>query len=589
MKRDSVFDNHAHSYNHRIHVSKSNELIIVDLFAGAGGMSEGIKLALNRHPDFALNHNADALSMHAANHPQTRHLIADVRELNPYDIVRHPNGSTNKTVAYLHLSPDCRDFSQAKGGQPRDRKIRALSWVAIHWAGTVRPEVISLENVSQVTRWSRLIAKRDPRTGRVVKLDGTVAIKGEYVPLRDQFLVPDPKRLGETWKRFVAILQSMGYVVEWRVDRACNQGAATFRERLMMFARCDGNDIVWPEPTHAKKPTEDKLPFKPAAEAIDFSITGKSIFGRKKPLADATQRRLAIGIGRHVLKEANPFIISMTNQGVDRDDSIAHPQAPLASADRDEQAFAAPVLVQTSYGERKGQAPRVLDLMQPLGTIVAGGGKHALGVAYLAQMNGGFNDVRGVPGRDLREPMSSITQTGSQQMLVCAHLVHLRGNCDSRSVEEPLHTISAAGQHHGLVECVLSSNDFEGAKRVAAFLRRYGVIPDGEVNDISGVLVNVGGVKYAIVDVKLRMLVPRELFSVQSFPHDYIIDRGHDGRVFSQTKQIHMCGNSVPPLWAAAYVRANLPHLVLPPDHPKAAGCDRRIRVPSSGEHRLAA
>ncbi|MBB5546552.1 DNA cytosine methyltransferase [Paraburkholderia fungorum] len=582
MKRDRIFDIQKEP-------RRQTEKIIVDLFAGGGGMSEGIKLALNRHPDFALNHNADALSMHAANHPQTRHLIADVRELNPYDIVRHPNGSTNKSVGYLHLSPDCRDFSQAKGGQPRDRKIRALSWVAIYWAGTVRPDVISLENVAQILRWGPMVAKRDPKTGRVVKVDGTVAAKGEYVPLRDQFLVPDPKRLGETWKRFVAILRSMGYVVEWRVDRACNQGVATFRERLMMYARCDGEPLVWPEATHAKQPAEDKLPFKPAADAIDFSIPGKSIFGRKKPLADASQRRLAIGIGRHVLKEANPFIISLTHQGSDRIHPITNPLPTVTGANRGEFAFVAPVLVQTGYGERKGQAPRVLDLKQPLGTVVAGGSKHALGVAYLAQMNGGFNDVRGVPGRDLREPMSSITQKGSQQQLVTAHLVHLRGNCDARSVEEPLHTISAGGQHHGLVECVLSQDDFEGAKRVAAFLRHYGVIPEGDADDISGVLLNIGGIEYAIVDVLLRMLVPRELFNAQGFPHDYIIERGHDGRPFSLTKQIHMCGNSVPPLWAAAYVRANLPHLAVPPDHPKATGRERTIGRTNLSGDRLAA
>lgn len=582
MTRDRLFDIHAQPRRRQM-VLDIQDKIIVDLFAGGGGMSEGIELALNRHPDFALNHNADALSMHAANHPQTHHLIADVREVSPYKVA---NG---RTVGYLHLSPDCRDHSQAKGGQPRDRKIRALSWVGAYWGGTVRPEVISLENVSQLLRWGPMIAKRDPKTGRVVKLDGTVAAKGEYVPLHNQFLVPDPKRLGQTWKRFVAILRGMGYVVEWRVDRACNQGVPTFRERLMMYARCDGQPIVWPEATHAKEPTDGKLQFKPAADAIDFSIRGRSIFGRKKPLADATHRRLAVGIGRHVLKEASPFIISLTHQGGDRVHSIAHPLPTVTSAHRGEFALAAPVLVQTGYGERKGQAPRVLDLKKPLGTIVAGGGKHTLGVAYLAQMNGGFNDVRGVPGRDLREPMSSITQKGSQQQLVTAHLVHLRGNCDSRSVEEPLHTISAAGQHHGLVECVLSPDDFEGAKCVAAFLRKYGVIPAGDEDDISGVLVNIHGVEYAIVDVLQRMLVPRELFNAQGFPHDYIIDRGHDGRPFTLTKQIYMCGNSVPPLWAAAYIRANLPHLVLPPDHAKAAGRGRRARRSYFGGDRLAA
>lgn len=564
MKREAIFD--LQYQPQRLQLSLDiNGLLIVDLFSGGGGMSEAIELALNRAPDIALNHNADALSMHAANHPETEHLIADVREVCPRQATR------GRPVGYLHLSPDCRDHSQAKGGQPRDRKIRALSWVAIHWAGTVRPEVISLENVIQILKWGPMIAKRDPATGRVVKLDRTVAAKGEYVPLREQFLVPDPKRLGQTWRRFVSILRSMGYVVEWRKDRACNQCLPQMRERLMMFARCDGREIVWPKATHSADGANSTLKFRPAADAIDFSLPGKSIFGRKKPLAEPTQRRIAAGVHIYVLTAANPFIVPLTHHGSERRVySADDPFRTITGANRGELALAMPVLIQTGYGERQGQAPRALDMGKPLGTIVAGGSKHAVATAFLAQMNWGFNDTRGVPGRSLTHPMSSITNTGSQQQLITAHLAHLRGNCDARDVSDPLQTISASGQHHALVECVLSKDDLDGAKRVLEFMRKYGFAPaanDENAHDLSPITLVIDGVSYVIVDIHLRMLTPRELFRAQGFPSDYIIDRGHDGRVLTATKQIHMCGNSVPPLWGAAYVRANLSHLAVPPSH----------------------
>jgi DNA (cytosine-5)-methyltransferase 1 len=189
------------------------------------------------------------------------------------------------------MSPDCTHHSQAAGGQPRKREIRNLSWIGLKWAGKKKPRVISLENVKQILQWGPLIAKRDKATGRVVKLGGGVAAPGEVVPIHQQFLVPDPKRRGQTWAVFVAELQRLDYVVEWRVIKACDFGAPTSRERLFMIARCDGQPIVWPEPTHAKHPVKGQKKWRTAAECIDWTIPSKSIFDRAKPLAPATLRR----------------------------------------------------------------------------------------------------------------------------------------------------------------------------------------------------------------------------------------------------------------------------------------------------------
>lgn len=527
--------------------------LAIDLFAGGGGMSEAIRIALGRDPDVAVNHNDDALSMHQANHPQTRHLIADVREVDPREVTR------GEHVAYLHASPDCCHHSQAKAGQPRDRKIRALSWIVLRWAGTERPDLISVENVVQLKAWSPLISKRDKATGRVVRLDGSVAAPGERVPLEQQFLVPDPKRLGKTFRRFIAALRGLGYQVEYRTDLASNKGAPQARERLLILARCDGKPIVWPEDTHAKVPAKDQKPWRAAAECIDFTLPSRSIFGRKKDLAAATLRRIAAGIDRFVLKSADPFIVPVARPDVDRTSS-----AQETCRDTSNVPQGAPVLIQMGYGERKGQAPRALDISQPLGTVVAGGGKHAVTTAYLAQMNGGWSEKRGVPGRDLRSPLSTVTQTGSQQPLVSAHLLHLRNNCDARSLSDPLATVSAQGQHHALIECALSQEQHAGAIRVAEFLKAQGI---AGVTGLEPVPVIVGGQRYAIVDISLRMLSPRELFNSFGFPPDYIIERGHDGREFTASKQIRMAGNSVSPVWGAAFVRANLPHLILPGTH----------------------
>lgn len=585
--------------------------LVIDLFAGGGGASTGIEQAIGRPVDIAVNHDADAIGQHMVNHPQTTHYRADVWEVCPLAVT---NG---RAVGLLHASPDCTDHSQAKGGQPRDTAIRSLAWVVHRWAGKTRPDVITLENVEQMLLWSPLVAKRCPHTGRVVTLDKQkgpcgkttyrVANPGEVVPRRNQYLVPDKSRLGRNWDHFVEGLRAMGYKVEWRVIRNADLGAHSTRTRLYMIARCDGLPIVWPEQTHAKKATATRKAWSPAADCIDWSVQGKSIFNRPRPLADATMKRIAHGLDKYVLKSAAPFIVNMAHGGkveaVETPVStiatekggcraivtptliqMGHGQGSGASARRSYGAndiagpvgaitasggghgIAAATLVQMGYGERKGQAPRSLDPRTALGTVTAGGQKFAASTAFMVQANGGFNTVL---ARDLVEPVSAITTTGSQQQLAVAHLATLRHHSTGRDLREPVPTVAAGGEHHAVVRYELSKEDEARAMRCAAFLMRYHG-SGGQWCDLAEpattvttrdrlalVTVWYRGEPWVIVDITLRMLTPRELYNAQDFPPDYVIDRTASGKKLTKTAQVRMAGNSVSPLPMRLIVAAN--------------------------------
>ncbi|EPV2316512.1 DNA cytosine methyltransferase [Pseudomonas aeruginosa] len=673
-------------------LDEADDAIIVDLFAGGGGASTGLEMGLGRQVALAINHNPAAISMHEANHPHAEHLPTDVWGIDPIEATK------GATVGWLHASPDCRHHSQAAGGQPRKKEIRDLSWVVVKWAGKLHklgrgPWVISLENVKQILQWGPLIAKRDKATGRVVRLDGTVAQPGERVPRHEQFLVPDPKRKGRTWRQFVQTLRGFGYQVDYWVERNCDYGDPTTRQRLYLVATDGGFEPVAAEKTHAAKPSKGLKPYRTAAECIDWSDLGQSIRNRKKPLAEATMRRIAKGIEKEVLQRAKPFIVPIANWSREAVHPVDQPLNTITAWPKGGAfSVATPTLIQVGYGERDGQAPRVLELDEPLGTVVAGGikhavaaahlvkfrfdatgapvdqpmptitsggeckrpagaahalglasavlvgaahgdgkpdgvkrwgkgfrsveeplptvtasgsGGHAIATAFLAQMNGGYNTTFSRPAD---APMSTITNSGSQQQLatahlvtlrkgshgapvdgplgtqtgtdhhglVAAHLLHLRGNCDTRAADEPLHTVSAGGTHHGLVtaEMVASSltpEQLDGAVWVAAFLMKYhgmgeNIRPlDEPVSTVTTkdrlalVTVWISGSPYVIVDIRLRMLKPRELYRAQGFPDSYIIERGHNGQRFTLSQQVHMCGNSVSPNTMAAYARANDP------------------------------
>ncbi|PTV64414.1 MULTISPECIES: DNA cytosine methyltransferase [Pseudomonas] len=610
--------------------------IVVDFFCGGGGAGTGLEMGLGRPVTVAKNHSPAAISMHTANHPAARHFTTDVFEGDPDEECQ------GRPVGWFHMSPDCTHHSQAAGGQPRKREIRNLSWIGLKWAGKKKPRVISLENVKQILQWGPLMAKRDKNTGRVMKLDGTVAAVGERVPVQQQFLVPDPKRRGITWRRFVHLLEGMGYQVEWRIIKACDFGAPTSRERLFMIARCDGQPIVWPEPTHAKHPTKGQHKWRTAADCIDWSVPSKSIFGRKKELAAATLRRVAKGMKKFVLDNPQPFIVPIANwsgelaqsaheplrtvtswprggsfamaspvilpathQGADRVNDPGDPLPTVTAANRGELMMASPVMVGAGgpvyagkpvaadqpMGTLMTQSHRALAsahlvkfrfnsegaaITDPVPTITSGGNykrpagaAHAMGVctAFIEQANGGFNTT---PAKGADEPLTTVTNTGSQQRLVTASLATLRRNCVGRPVDDLVPTMTAGAEHHALVEYKLSPEHEEGALRVAAFLISYygtenisacdAPAPTVTTKDRLGlVTVFVKGTPYVIVDICLRMLQPHELYRAQGFPASYIIDKGADGKPFTKTEQVHMCGNSVSPPPMAAIARANDP------------------------------
>ena len=554
--------------------------LIVDNFAGGGGASTGIEAAIGRAVDIAINHDAEALRMHEANHPGTVHIRNNIWRVDPIE------ATGGRPVRLAWFSPDCKHHSKAKGGKPREKSIRDLAWVVVLWAQRVKPDVIALENVEEFRQWGPLCA--------------------ENKPIRE--------RAGETFDKWVRALRKAGYKVQWRELRACDHGAPTTRKRLFLIARRDGEPIVWPEPTHGAPDSAEvkaglRKPWRTAAEIIDWSIACPSIFltkdegralGVKRPLAEKTLRRIAHGIVRFVLDNPSPFIVRTAHGDVDRNGKRRgkgqHPGSdplPTVTASRDFAVVAPHVTkfrtgaighaadeplhtitansfvkrpggsaplgvvaasISRQFGNSIGSSPDA-----PLGTVTAGGGgKSALVTAFLAQ----FSETR--EGRALNaghgadEPVSTIVQRGPLQALVTSHIAKLKGTCrDGQASDEPLHTVQAGGGHYA---------------EVRAFLLKYydsqqsGHSPDKPLDAVTTrdrfglVTVTIAGEEYVITDIGMRMLTPRELFAAQGFPPEYRIDdfdRG-DGKPLTKTSQIRMCGNSVCPPIAEALVRANL-------------------------------
>lgn len=594
--------------------------LIIDCFAGGGGASTGIELALGRSPDVAINHNSAALALHAANHPQTLHLDSNIWDVDPAMVTR------GRKVGMVWASPDCKHFSKAKGAAVRDRNIRDLAWVVHRWARlprAQRPDVILLENVEEFVTW------------------GPVGEDGQ--PIREF--------AGQTFRLWVRQLRELGYRVQWREMRACDYGAPTIRKRFFLVARCDGRPIVWPKPTHGDPASLSvrrghRLPWRTAAEIIDWSLPCPSIFATSaeimaehglravRPLADNTLARIARGMARYMLQAERPFLVSL--KGIKRSDAsvdrphktilcgghsgliapylartdmtsavarngiyslmdplrtqmtsgaftliapvltyaqqgggnrtACSPHHTICASRKDQNALIAASLVQTGYGERAGQAPRALDIAAPLGTVVAGGAKHAPIAAFLAQQNGGPRMAEAC-GRPAQAPLSTLTQSGSQQMPVAAWFAKYYGTGDGARIDDPFHTVTVRDRF-GHMQAALQAPPFgpehaARARQVADFLRAHGAWSGGDL-----VTLQIDGATFVIVDIGMRMLTPRELFRAQGFPDDYVIDghwipEGDDWRWVSFPKdvQISCCGNSVCPDLARALVAANCGHL----------------------------
>lgn len=472
--------------------------IIVDFFAGGGGASTGLELGLNRIVYVAVNHNPKSIAMHEANHPYTKHYVQDVFAVDPIKIC------DGYPVGWFHASPDCTHHSQAAGGQPRKKEIRDLSWVVKKFAGKVKPDVISLENVKQILDWGPLIAKRDKATGRVITLEKIeknrkliyrVADPGEIVPRHNQFLVPDPKRKGETWLKFVGDLRKLGYTVEWRKNIiAADYGAGTIRERLFMIARRDKYPIQWPEKLFAKKPTSQQNRWITTAVFIDWNDLGKSIFKREKgPLAEATLKRIAKGLKKFVLDNKYPYFINPERYSFNTEINSNKDVFCDASIETE---ILAPYI--TEFANSSQQRNWSID--QPLTTICAQvkGGHHGLVTAKLSK-----NNCEGA-------------------LKVAAFIINYYGNGDARDIRAPMDTITTKDR-------------------------------------LALVTVWIRNEPFMIVDICLRMFKPRELFRAQGFPDSYIIAPKFDGKPLSIKDQVHMVGNSVSPMPMSEIAKVNNP------------------------------
>lgn len=524
------------------------ERISVSLFAGCGGACVGMRAATGNEVDVAINHDKVAIAVHRQNHPTTEHRISDVFEVKPQSATR------GRRVGHLHASPDCRHFSRAAGAAPKSDSVRSLADVVIDWARLpeddgAHPDVITLENVCEFVEWGPLYGERTWRrraSAEVFTGDAcpecewqpTYTAKGKLVKAPERHRAcawryvtgqPIPERKGEYFKRWCGDLRALGYAIEWWNLYAHHYGSATSRKRLYLVARCDGEPIVKPPPTHGP----GLLPYRTAAEHIDFTLPCPSIFDRKKPLADATLRRVAAGIVRFVLENPKPFIVEVNHTGPRAPHSIDKPLTTVTSARRGH-ALVTPTLVQTGYGERAGQAPRVLDLHKPLGTLMAKGQKHALVSAFISQFN------LGQVGHEIDKPLPTITQI----------------------------------DHHALVETPVVPVDFAeaypNARKILPFLVAYygdGVGDVGQQVDeplrtittrdrFGLVTIEVEGATYAIVDIGLRMLEPDpELLGCQfgEYAEDFDLSAAT-----TKADKTRLIGNSVCPHPMRAVSAANV-------------------------------
>lgn len=547
--------------------------LIIDLFAGGGGASEGIFLATGRHPDVAVNHDQEAVDLHRANHPTTRHYCRGIAEVDPVEVLSHFPG---RRVGLLWASPDCTHHSKARGGKPAKKAIRGLAWQVIRWVAAIKritgapPRRIMLENVEEFQDWGPL--GRDCR------------------PIR--------ARKGETFRLWVAQLEALGCEVQYRELVAAKYDTPTTRKRLFVIASGDGSPIAWPEPTHERRRqgelfTSALQPWRAAAEIIDWSIPCPSIFDRKRPLAAKTLSRVAKGVRRYVVEASRPFIVPVTHTGPERIHAIDDPLRTVTAANRGEFSLVAPHL-----DRQFGSAVGGRSVAEAHPTVMAGGGgaKSQLVATHLSRqfgrsvgsaayeplgavMPGGGGKTQliaasldayyatGVPA-SAAEPLRTATARG-RHGLTAAYLSQNNGGMVGHGAREPLSTITGRGTQQSPVQITLEDVAGEpGSRRreVVDFLQaHFGAPTLAEIADpvataagrLKFGLVVLDGAVWRIADIGMRMLTPRELYAAQGFGPAYIIDVTWDGRLLTKTAQTRMAGNSVCPPLAKALVAAN--------------------------------
>ena len=515
-----------------------NGELIVDSFAGGGGASTGIEIATGVSPDIAINHDPEAIRMHKANHPYAEHYCEDVWQVDPMAACKgHP-------VGLAWFSPDCKHFSKAKGGRPKDKNIRGLAWVACRWAGLVRPRVIMLENVEEFKTWGPLNRGHHP-------------IKAKQ---------------GVTFQKFVQQLTDLGYEVQFRELVAADYGAPTMRKRFFMIARCDGKQIIWPEPTHGPAGSEAVKqgllkPYVGAYTQLDFSLPCPSIFDTAeeikekygiravRPLAPKTMDRIARGVKKFILDNPEPFLIQVNHGGDRKPGDIRQPMPTITG----KHGFGivepklAPIIDKAYGGNYSGGGS---EADKPLDTITTVD-HNRLVTATLAPILIQYHSETAkdeVRGQGIKAPI--MTVDGSNRYgLVTSFISKFYKSGTGQDIREPLHTITAGDGHFG---------------EVRAFLTKYYGSGTGQsiedpldtitAQDRFG-LVTIYGTEYQIVDIGLRMLEPKELYGCQGFPSDYIIDHDYTGKTYPRSEQVRRCGNAVCPPLPAALVKANLPEM----------------------------
>lgn len=562
--------------------------LIVDNFAGGGGASTGIEMATGYSVDIAINHDPEAIKMHKANHPNTKHYCENVWSVDP---VKACNGHP---VGLAWFSPDCKHFSKAKGGKPKDKNIRGLAWVACRWAGLVRPRVIMLENVEEFKTWGPLNRGHHP-------------IKAKQ---------------GKTFEKFVQQLNDLGYTVEFKELIAADYGAPTMRKRFFLIARCDGKPIVWPEPTHAPAGSEAVKagllkPYVGAYTQLDFSLPCPSIFDTSeeirekygiravRPLAPKTMERIARGLKKFVLDNPEPFIIQCNHGGERRPNDIREPiptitgkhgygivepymvqigqtgftkdrskdvREPLTTiVSKNEHCLISPTLIQY-HSETSKDGVRGQTIEDPIMTVDSSN-RYGLVTSFLHKYyDGGYKDA----GETVENPLPTVT-AWDHNSVVTANLIQMNNHCDGKDIRQPLPTITAGDGHFGEVRAFLikyygqgTGQDIEQPLDTVTARDRFG-------------LVTIEGVDYQIVDIGLRMLEPRELYGCQGFPDDYIIDHDYTGKTYPRSEQVRRCGNAVCPPIPAALVRANLPELCVAERMP-----NMQIEAEQTGQLRFA-